>query len=924
MSDVLDALPRSVADLIAPHLRVTNNEDGNPELDAIGVEIAAKRDEAKSAREGSGIEVTWREAEESYLGIDDLNRYESEGIGRFSKPMSMDGPLTTDRRDRDRDNRSTAFLRLTSRYVDAGAAKLGEILLPADDKAFSFKPMPVPRLIKASEDTSQVVHGDLGVPLTRPAAPGEPIPAPPPGAAAPPVPGATTDPAAALAQAQQAQQAQQQPQQPPAPLPPGGAPPARQAPALPIAPASPLPPGHVPLTVRDLALENIDLANKQAKAAETRVYNWLIGCQYRGEIRKVIFDAARIGVGVLKGPTPLPKRVMALTRADNGRDVRVQIQDTISPAAIWVDPWNIFPDPACGENIHDGSFIFERDHMSARQLRRLKTLPGYIASQIDKVLDEGPNKAYTSGTAGGGIAMRQGATASRRKDRFEIWYFQGTLTKDEMNTIDLACGRAPPMNPHDPDDTSNTGEVFVIVTLVNDSVIRATINPLDTGSFRYHSMPWQRRSESWAGVGVAEQMKTPQRIVNAALRALLNNAGKSSGSQLVIDQRAIVPADKSWAITPDKIWFKTNDGPQDVRQAMMPITIPNMTEQLMTIITMGERFAEETTSIPLVTQGQTGPSTPETYGATALQNSNANQLLRSIGYAFDDYITEPLIRQFYEWLLLDPDVPNEEKGEFEIDAHGSVALVERAIQDQSIAQMGNMAANPIYGVDPKKWAALFLKSKRLDPADVQYTKEEQEKMAAAPPPDAPAVAAARINADTQLKLGVMKQQADQQSIQNEQRIADAANVLETQKLQVKSTVDLHELEQQRQTAMLDYANRRQISLDQAKAELARTAMQLQVERELNTVNNAIASRDKHVDAVLDVHKHAIDTQAAQDEHATDTASANRRHIIDTAATTREHQAARAADLYKHRNPQPKPAVQVPGRAGNGRAASQAP
>ena len=53
-------------------------------------------------------------------------------------------------------------------------------------------------------------------------------------------------------------------------------------------------------------------------------------------------------------------------------------------------------------------------------------------------------------------------------------------------------------------------------------------------------------------------------------------------------------------------------------------------------------------------------------------------------------------------------MPNEaEKGEYQIDAHGSAALVERAIQDQSIAQMAAMALNPAYGIDPKKWAALF-------------------------------------------------------------------------------------------------------------------------------------------------------------------------------------------------------------------------
>jgi hypothetical protein len=824
-SDNLLGLPPDVRAALRPHVPAP------PEvLSAIGVQIAARREEAKGARSSSGIEDVWREAEEAYLGVDALNRHEFANA-RWSKPMSSEGPVDTGRGPRETDHKSTVYLRLTSRYVDAGVAKLTEILLPADDKAFSFSEMPVPELLQASEDESQVVHSDLGVPLTRPARPGEPVPAAP---AAAPAPMPAQPPQAALApptppQAGAAAMPPAMPGAAPVPSPAGAA----SAPA-----PAPAEPPRVPLTVKDVAVEKIEMARKKAKAAEQRIYDWMEQTQYRAEIRKVIADAARIGVGVLKAPVPKSKKVMAITEAKGG-GINLEIRENIVPAAVWVDPWNIFPDPACGENIHDGDFVFERDHMSARQVRELRKLDGYIADAIDKVMEEGPNKINSESDG-----RRSDAKAT--KGRFEVWYFYGTLTKDEMLAIDQASGKAPAQSTDDGPDP-----MHAIVTLINDSVVRAALNPLDSGNFPYHSMPWQRRAQHWAGVGVAEQMRTPQKVTNAALRALLNNAGKSAGSQLVIDQSAIRPADESWTVTPDKIWFKTNDGPADVRQAMMAIQIPNVTEQLMQIIQLGERFAEETTSIPLITQGQSGATTPDTFGAAQLQNNNANQLLRSIGYAFDDYITEPVVRQYYEWLLLDTDVPNEEKGEFQIDAHGSIALVERAIQDQSIAQMAGVVANPLYGLDPKRWAKLFLKSKRLDPDDIAYSKEEQEKLDAAPPPEAPQVTAAKINADTQIKLGVMKQSADQQSTQAEAQVAAAAQQLEGGKIaadqqadHMDATIRLHELQTRHDLALLDYANKHRMSLDQAKTALAKTAMQLNTERELNAVNNAAGDR-KH-------------------------------------------------------------------------------
>ena len=415
MSDALHDLPDEVRALIEGDEEAPANA-----LAAIGREIASKRDDAKDARQTSGIEATWMEAEEAYLGIDDANRSEFTGM-RWAKPMALNGPLTANG-PVVTGNKSTAFVRLTSRYVDAGAAKLGEILLPADDKAFSFDAMPVPDLVEGSEDESQVVHE--GIPLTRPVKPGEQLP-----------PGTQPD------------------QQ-----------------------------GRVPLTVKDMALEKIEMAEKSAKAAETRVYDWMIQGGFRPEVRKVIADAARIGVGVLKGPMPKSKRSIALkkTAATDAapEKIEVSIEEKIIPAFAWVDPWNLFPDPACGENVHDGSYIFERDYMSARQVQGLKKLPGYIASQIDRVLKEGPNKLNeTSGD--------RRDDAQRHKDRYEIWYFTGTLTRDEMNAIRAAS---------DKEQTNDGPEhVNVIVTLINDSVVRATIYPLNSGDFNYHSMPLQRR-----------------------------------------------------------------------------------------------------------------------------------------------------------------------------------------------------------------------------------------------------------------------------------------------------------------------------------------------------------------------------------------------------------------------------------------------
>ena len=863
-------LPDEVQQLIRPHLA----EDAET-LSAIGIAIARRRDDAKAARTSSGIETLWKEAEEAYVGIDDANRHEFQDA-RWAKPMSMDGPVTTGKTPRQTEHKSTAFVRLTARYVDAGSAKLGEILLPADDKAFSFSETPVPELIKAKDDTSQVVHSDLGVPLTRPAQPGEPVPGATPAPPAAPAPGGVVPSAAGAAAA---------PSLPPVPTPVSA--PAPGAPAVPGMPpvvgaSTPAaPPPQVPLTVKDLAEENIDIARKAATAAETRIYDWMVDCQHAAEMRKVVDDAARIGVGVLKGPIPAVKKRMAVLKSANG--IQVIIKEEVKPITKWCDPWNVFPDPACGENIHNGDFIFERDFLSARQVRDLQNVPGYIAAQIDEVLKEGPDGEKKDNDLGSGGSPNK----DMAKGRFEVWYYYGSLKREDMGTIWAAAGKNLDDLPPD------KAEVYAIVTLINSRVVRATINPLDSGSFPYHSVPWQRRAGHWAGIGVGEQIRMPQRMINAATRAMLNNAGKSAGSQIVIDQGAIKPADGEWTITPDKIWLKTGDtGADNVNDAFAMHETPNTTEQLMKIINYALQLAEESTSIPLITQGQSGDTQPDTLGATNIQNNNANQLLRSIGYSFDDHITEQVVRQFYEWLLLDPEVPDEEKGEFTINAHGSVALVEQAIQDQTIAQMGPLVLNPAYGIDPKKWIKMFLKAKRLDPASLQYTDEEMAKIESTPPPDAPVVTVAKIAAQTAATQLAAKQTTEQQSLQSEEKIAQAAAVLDGAKVQndaarvqaensrtvVQHIEKLHELKTHHDLELMKYANQHQMKLTEARLELAKTGMTLDTQRELNATDN-----------LVDIRKH--ESAIAHPQHSTP--------------------------------PLIKPPEHVPGRSGKGRAFEQA-
>ena len=766
------------------HERPQPADDNGERLARLGLTVAGKRDEAIRARKASGIEDVWMGCEQAYICMDEANQHEFAGA-KWAKPTSMDGPVSTNNNARIDETKSTAFIPLTPRYVDAATAMVCEIILPIDGKAFSFAPTPVPDLIAQTEDTRQVVDvapedGGTGQPLTRPVAPGE---------------------------------------QPP------------DAAAMPGQEAGPAP--RVPLTVKDLAHEKMEAARKCSDKAEQRVFDWMVEAHYPMQMRKVVFDSERIGVGVLKGPFPALRKKRAITRANDA--VALQFEFKTAPDCKWIDPWNFFPDGSCAEDVHDGDYVLERDFISASKLRDLKKERDsqgrliYLSDQIDQVLAEGPDKANLENG-------NPNKDAKGKNVPYTLWYFYGRLSRDDL----LAAG-AKGMEEL-PDDLV---EADAIITLVNDTAIRTTLNPLDSGSFPYRVLPGSRRAGHWAGRGTGEKVNIAQVIVNNATRRMLENAGKSAGCQFVIDQDVLIPGDKQWTITPDKIWLKKPDATMDdVRKAFMSVAIQNVGDQLQKIIDYGFKIAEEASSIPLIAQGQDGQTTPQTFGQAELQNNNAHTMMRAKAYAVDDCITEPLVNDLYDWLLMDPSVPNDEKGDFDIDAHGSIVMVEKAVQEQFQLQMGGMVKDPAFGINPKLWIAEVYKSKRLDIGKVQYTEQEQAKLESQPPPEAPQVTAAKIRA-----------QSDTQKTQITQQAAVARMKVDTDRdtafvqAEAQRNANLHEatmaeLNVRRELAMLDYANKRNISLDQLKAEMAQTAMKLNVQKELSAL-----------DAGIDLHKH---------------------------------------------------------------------
>ncbi len=577
-----------------------------PERSTFLLSLLAKRKDAISARIASGIETEWEEDEEHYQGIDDANRAYAATSTSTSKRWA-----TNERSRANEAVRSRVFLNITAPYVDAASARVADMLLPTDDRAWTLKPTPIPRMSPAEVEQ---MGGQEGV---------------------------------------------------------------EQA---------------------------IEQAKAAAEAMQSEIDDCLVESNWHGEGRSIIEDSARIGSGVLKGPYPI-KRTSRVVRTDTETGVKSFVEVVeIKPGTKRIDCWNFWPDGACGESIHNGGYTWEREYLSAKQVSDMVGMPGYDKPAILAALKEGPATASEARQAADG-------SPTRSDEQFESWIYYGTADADDLGSVGV-------------DVEDETPIASAMAVILNDRLIKCSLNPLDSGRFPYDVIAWQaRRGLPW-GTGVSRRIRTIQRVLNGGVRAMMDNGGLTAGPQVVIGD-GITPADGNYTITGRKLW-RAEAGVLDVRAAFHAFTPPSVQAEMMRIIEWATRTAEDTTGMPAMLQGIRGDA-PDTLGGMQLQNNNASGVLRRLAKRFDDYVTEPHITRYYDWMMQHSD-REDIKGDFQIDVRASSALVERDAQQQFLQTLMVASANPIYGLDPAKLATELLKGQRYDPRRVQYDPDRLAQM----------------------------------------------------------------------------------------------------------------------------------------------------------------------------------------------------
>lgn len=516
----------------------------------------------------------------------------------------------------------------------------------------------------------------------------------------------------------------------------------------------------------------LDEARKRARAMETEIEDHLRECRYQASARDAIRDACRLGTGIMKGPITGDKLRRQWQPGADGQHALQEIQDA-RPEFWRVDPWHFFPetDAQCME---DNGSTFERHLMKAKDLKKLARKSGFDANAIRTLLQDEPRAVMPQFIAD--LRSLTGGEVDTTTNRYEVWEYRGPLTAEEMLDIARMSGRDQMVEDLELEDekVDPLQEMHAVVWLCQDQLLKFGIHHLDSGESIYSVFNLEKDESSIFGFGIPYLMRDSQKALSSAWRIMMDNAGLSSGPQIVVDTQVVEPVDGNYMLTPRKMWKKKSNVAPNARP-FESFDIPMHQQELANIIEMAKTFIDDETSMPMIAQGEQGAQVTKTAQGMSLLMNSANVVFRRIVKNFDDDMTTPNIRRMYDFLMQFSQ-KDYIKGDFEVDARGTSVLLVREMQSANLMTfLLQFGAHPVLAKFLKKEglpAMRLLVQTMMIPADeVVKTDQELEKdmaEAAKQPPAADPVIMelearmnlAQMDGETKLQLAQLNRETE--------------------------------------------------------------------------------------------------------------------------------------------------------------------
>lgn len=657
-------------------------------------------------------------------------------------------------------SKSKAFVKLTRHKTNGWAARLSDLLFPTDEKNWGIQPTQVPELVKAAKVAQ----------------------------------------AAAQKSVEGANQAEADNNQ--------------RAKGVMLEQANSYAQLH---QLTDAQLQDV---KERCTKMEQAIEDQFTESRYIIQCRDVIEDGCRVGTGVLKGPITSQKLKREWVQKPLKHWTLTTLPDPI-PEARRVDYWHFFPDMSA-RCIEEAEFTFERHLPTRKDLRKLVKKMGFSEAAARRLLADGPQQSQPQNLDHLATLREMiGEGSEPIINRYLMWEYHGALECEEVCILLRAMGQDVKADQFEK-VSDELEEYRVIAYFCNNELLKLSPEyPLDSGETLYSVWNFEKGETSIFGIGVPELISDSQSALNGAWRMTLDNAALSVGPQIVIARDQITPQGAGdYKLRPNKIWLRSSTSLQTQTPAFECFNIPNNQQQLQGVIETAQAFMDEEASMPTIAQGEQGAAS-QTLGGMSILFNSANVVFRRVVKSWDDDVTTPTLRRFYDWNM-QFNADDSIKGDMQVDARGTSVLLVREIQSQNLLNVvTNWSVHQVLGpwIKVREAAVKALQTMMVPPDDVLFTQEEydnnMEKAAQAaaknPPQDPNAIKLQIVQATNESREKIVEQQlesaekVEQMKLSGNLAIAKDQQALKVGELQARDGVDKAKIESQERMKAVDIA-----------------------------------------------------------------------------------------------------------------------
>ena len=407
-----------------------------------------------------------------------------------------------------------------------------------------------------------------------------------------------------------------------------------------------------------------------AKNMEKKIHDQLEESYATKHLRSTAFEMALFGTGVMKGPFAVDKEYPNWNEEGEYTPVF-----KTTPQISHVSVWDFYPD-SDSNTIEEAQFVIERHKMSRSDLRALKRRPFFRSNVIEEAIQQGEN--YTKKYWEDDLSDYSQESYIERYEVLEYWgMIETEMLKDQG--VDI------------PKDVLEFEELQANIWCCNGKLIRVVLNPFKPAKIPYMAAPYELNPYSFFGVGVAENMDDTQTLMNGFMRMAVDNAVLSGNLLIEVDETNLVPG-QDLSVYPGKIFRRQGGAPG---QAIFGTKFPNVSGENLQLFDKARQLADESTSIPSFSHGQTGVTgVGRTASGISMLMNAASGSVKTVIKNVDDYLLRPLGEGLFRFNMqfdFDPKI----KGDLEVKARGTESLMANEVRSQRLMSFLQVASSPV-------------------------------------------------------------------------------------------------------------------------------------------------------------------------------------------------------------------------------------